>query len=208
MRESSITGNFGDDFGGGLATYGNTDMVNSTVAHNRTNYEGGGIAVGSFPDIEGGCLGCQFLRGTLHVLNSTIVDNHAISEDGGGISVGPFSAAVTLENTILALNTIGPSGQGPECWGAVTSLGNNLIGDPSGCGVALLGSDLTGDPGLGDFSDDGTPGNGHFPLLPTSQAIGAGNDAACRKKTSSESLGWVRATSGLFAQAAGFRRDH
>ena len=61
----------------------------------------------------------------------------------------------------------------------VTSLGNNLIGDPTGCTITLLPSDLTGDPGFGPFTDNGRPGNGHFPLLPTSQAIDAGNDAVC-----------------------------
>jgi hypothetical protein len=61
----------------------------------------------------------------------------------------------------------------------VNSLGTNLIGDPTGCAITLLPTDLTGDPGLGDFTDDGTPGNGHFPLLPGSPAIDAGNDAFC-----------------------------
>ena len=61
----------------------------------------------------------------------------------------------------------------------VTSLGHNLIGDPTGCTITLQRSDLTGDPGLDAFTDDATPGNGHFPLLPTSQAIDAGNTAVC-----------------------------
>ena len=43
----------------------------------------------------------------------------------------------------------------------------------------MAASDLTGDPGLGDFRDDGTPGRGHFPLLPASRAIEAGDDATC-----------------------------
>ena len=64
----------------------------------------------------------------------------------------------------------------------VTSLGHNLIGDPTGCTITLQRSDLTGDPGLDAFTDDATPGNGHFPLLPTSQAIDAGSDAVCPRK--------------------------
>jgi hypothetical protein len=32
---------------------------------------------------------------------------------------------------------------------------------------------------LDAFTDDGRPGHGHFPLLPTSQAIDMGNDAVC-----------------------------
>ena len=86
-----------------------------------------------------------------------------------------------LLNTILARNTAlaGPPGRPPDCSATVTSLGTNLIGDPTGCTITLQPSDLTGDPGLDTFTDDGTPGNGHFPLLPTSQAIDTGNTAAC-----------------------------
>ena len=65
------------------------------------------------------------------------------------------------------------------CSSTVTSLGWNLIADPTHCPIALQPTDLTGDPGLDTFTDDGTPGNGHFPLLPSSQAIDAGNSPAC-----------------------------
>jgi hypothetical protein len=106
------------------------------------------------------------------ITNSTIADNSAIA--GGGIVGG-----AVMVNTILARNT-DRSGIGPDCMvGTITSLGTNLIGDPTGCTITLRASDLTGDPGLGAFTDNGTPGNGHFPLLPTSQAIDAGNDAFC-----------------------------
>ena len=84
---------------------------------------------------------------------------------------------VVLINTVLA-----PNLEGPDCSGPVTSQGNNLIGDPTGCSITLLPSDLTGDPGLDAFTDNDTPGNGHFPLLPTSQAIDVGNDAECPRR--------------------------
>ena len=61
----------------------------------------------------------------------------------------------------------------------ITSLGNNIIGDPTGCDITLLPNDLTGDPGLDAFTDNGTPGNGHFPLLETSRAIDAVNNEVC-----------------------------
>jgi hypothetical protein len=64
----------------------------------------------------------------------------------------------------------------------VTSLGNNLIGDTTNCIITLQAGDLTGDPGLDAFTDDGTPGNGHYPLLAASQAIDAGNDEVCPKR--------------------------
>src|SRR5262245_33084436 len=71
------------------------------------------------------------------------------------------------------------SEESDDCVGGVISLGTNLIGHPTECPLGLQASDLTGDPGLDAFTDDGMPGNGHFPLLSTSQAINKGNDAAC-----------------------------
>ena len=89
------------------------------------------------------------------------------------------SGTVLLANTILARNTNASGTDSPDCSGTITSLANNLIGDPTGCTITLQPSDLTGDPGFGPFTDNGRPGNGHFPLLSTSQAKDAGNDALC-----------------------------
>jgi hypothetical protein len=55
----------------------------------------------------------------------------------------------------------------------------------------LAAGDRTGDPGLGDFTDDGTPGQGYLPLLPTSRAIDAGDPAAC---PATDQLGQLRLT--------------
>jgi hypothetical protein len=111
------------------------------------------------------------------VLNSTIAGNVA-GLPGGGLNNG--AGTVQLQNTLLARNTAyTDSGTGADCAGVVTSLGDNLLGDPTGCTMTLLATDLTGDPGLDAFTDHGTPGNGHFPLLPESPAIDAGHDAAC-----------------------------
>jgi hypothetical protein len=68
-------------------------------------------------------------------------------------------------------------------------LGTNLIGDPTGCPITLQASDLTGDPGLAPYRDNGRPGNGHFPLLKTSQARDAGNKAECPR---TDQLGRLR----------------
>src|SRR5205823_13402126 len=117
--------------------------------------------------------------GVIIITNTTIADNKSFAR-GGGIANDQFSTGgvVVLLNTVLVRNL----GQAPDCSVSVTSRGNNLIGDPTGCTITLQPSDLTGDPGLGAFTDNGTPGNGHFPLLPTSQAIDAGDDTVCPKK--------------------------
>ena len=104
---------------------------------------------------------------------------------GGGLA--NFNGTVILLNTILALNTVDSGstpgrGLGPDCFGVVTSQGNNLIGDMTDCTITLRPSDLTGDPGLDTFMNNGRPGKRHFPLLPTSQAIDAGSDAVCPRR--------------------------
>ena len=58
------------------------------------------------------------------------------------------------------------------------SLGNNIIGDPSGCNIAFQPTDLFGDPELGEFVYDG-PGRGFFPLLADSPAIDSAAPDAC-----------------------------
>jgi hypothetical protein len=96
-----------------------------------------------------------------------------------------FSAALSGNETTFAQNTIISHPEdipATDCAGPIVSLGNNLISDPAGCDITLQPSDHTGDPGLDSFVDNGSPGNGHFTLLKTSQAIDAGNDAACPKR--------------------------
>jgi hypothetical protein len=138
-------------------------ITNSTVATNRGDFDGGGIV--SF-------------GGTVAITNSTIADNVTQDDRGGGIAGG----LVTLQNTIVARNRQIPRGAPPQsgdCFGSITSLGNNLIGETMGCAITLQLSDLTGDSGLASFTDNGAPGKGHLPLLPTSRAIDSGNSAGC-----------------------------
>ena len=141
-------------------------LTNTTVAQNGGNGQGGA--------------GIANFAGVAVLQSTTVAENQEISGAGtGGIS-NSDSGTVLLQNTIIARNEtrFGPS----DCSGLVTSLGNNLIGDPTRCTITLQTSDLTGDPGLDTFTDNGRPGNGHFPLLSTSQAIDAGNDDVCFRR--------------------------
>jgi hypothetical protein len=116
--------------------------------------------------------------GRLSLINCTFAENTAkFASPNNSLLSGLTNATTILQNTILA-----HTGSGRTCTGAVTSLGNNLISDPTGCTIALQPGDLTGDAGLDAFADNGQPGNTHFPLLSTSQAIDAGNDDACPSK--------------------------
>ena len=145
-------------------------VVNTTFANNvlKGTSSGRGIAI---HNVSGGAF----------LLNNTVVDNNAELPSGIDSALLTGSSATTvLLNTIVAGNTNNPLTQ--DCSGPTTSQGNNLIGSLTGCISVLQPSDLTGDPGLGTFADNGTPGNGHFPLLGTSRAINAGNGIACPHK--------------------------
>jgi hypothetical protein len=153
---STIADNIATDGSGGGVFSSSTAVaiVNSTIAGNFTNFGGGGLAGG------GGIL-----------LNTTIARND-IPVGGEALFA---SSALAVYNTIVSGRPI--LGH-PACFGQVTSLGNNLFSD-STCAVTLLSDDLTGDPRLGDFTDDGTPGHGFLPLLRRSPALNAGDAGAC-----------------------------
>lgn len=169
--ESAIINNFALGIvgqGGAIHNQGTpATVVNTTIAGNSAS-----------GPVFGGAGGGISNAGTLTILNSTIVCNSALGGGaifgGGGLS---NSGATTVQNTILALNA--NANEPDDCSGPVTSLDHNLIGDPTGCAITLGPNDLSGDPGLGDLTDDGSPGNGHFPLLANSQARDRGNPAAC-----------------------------
>jgi hypothetical protein len=171
ITESTIDHNnagSGGGAGGGLANFGGTLVITNTTIAANTDIVGFGALGGGLANVNGIVL----------LTDSTLAENIAGNPLGGGAG-GLFNegtGTVLLQNTIIARNS---APTGPDCSGPVTSLGTNLIGDPTGCTITLQSSDLTGDPGLDTFTDNGRPGNGHFPLLPTSQAIDAGNDAVC-----------------------------
>jgi hypothetical protein len=171
ITDSTFVNNHGTG-GGGLVNRGTLTITNTTFNANTASDGAGGVTNG----------------GILTLINSTIADNRVFRPDTGSGLDNFGSGIVWVVNTILAGNTRQPPGASTssrvpaDCQGPVTSLGHNLIGEPTGCTITLQPSDLTGDPGLGPFTDNGRPGNGHFPLLPTSQAIDAGDDAACPRR--------------------------
>jgi hypothetical protein len=114
IANSSFVNNVGQ--GGGIFNGGTMTIANSTVAEN-----GGRL------DSPGGILN----GGTLLLQNTTVAENTGgILEGTGGIQSGPN---LLLQNTIIARNkTLRPLFTGPDCEGTIISLGNNLIGDPTG----------------------------------------------------------------------------
>jgi len=173
-------------YGGGISHGGTLTITDSTLSGNMAD-SGGGISVVGYSSLtiansmlsgnvadSGG--GISLFKSSLQITNGTVSDNVANS----GRGIGGATASVTMQNTILARNSVPPTGVGPDCAAVfMTSQGHNLLGEPTGCDISLAASDLMGDPGLSAFVDDATPGRGHFPLLPASRAIEAGDDATC-----------------------------
>lgn len=165
--------------GGGIVNVGGfVEIINTTVAGNR----GGGAFQGSAGAGVANCCG-----GLTFIINSTIRENEAFGFSNFGIpGAGIVNQGGTLQiqNTIVAGNTVLSFTAGPDCFGDITSVGNNLFGDLSGCDVNLQPTDLTGDPGLGPLvaAEDGPPGEAFYPVLPESVLINRANPAACAEK--------------------------
>jgi len=192
VENSSFTENRAG-FGGGAAGIANDGgvvvVINTTFTGNTAR--GGATAIANF--------------GNLLLVNSTLAQNGARVGNSFGPALSAGASATTLvQNTIIAENTsLQPTGAIPlDCAGPVSSLGNNLIGDVTGCGIILQPSDVTGDPGLEPFTDNGKPGNGHFPLLATSQAINAGKRCrmSCHRSDRATANGKMRSRSDHFPQ--------
>ena len=96
---------------------------------------------------------------SLTVINSTVSENF--------VGIDSTLSSFTLSNSILANNV------GLDCHtlGAANSSGGNLVEDGS-CGIPGA---LSGDPMLGGL----TASPAHFPLLPGSPAIDAGDNSLC-----------------------------
>jgi hypothetical protein len=183
IRNSSVIFNAGDccnPGGGVLNVGGSVEIVNSTIAKNTAGEGGAGVAN---------------FGGQVSITNSTIRENQtsgSFSFGGGGL--WNDSGTLRVQNTIIAGNINNASfARGADCLGAITSVGNNLVGDPGGCGIGLQPSDLTGDPGLGALVGTGEndlPGKAFYPVLGGSAVTDKGNPNACLQ---TDQLGNLRA---------------
>ena len=145
---TTVSGN--DDSVGpctGICTVSAMRLTNVTVSGNSAAGEGAGIDV---------------LKGAATLNNVTVSRNHADADNTGGGNGGGIlvksdpSASLALQNSIVAGNTVGSTGSGPDCSGTLTSHGHNLIGDTSGCTIATTGSDIVGvSPLLAPLRDNG-----------------------------------------------------
>ncbi len=183
ISTSTISGNVARD-GGAIAflvtgpgsSLSPLSVLNSTISGNVANRNGGGIWTASV--VNGN--------------NDTIAFNKADDDrDGNGSGGGVFfsSGSMTFANSIIGANVDrSPVSQTPDCLGALTSNGFNLIQNTVGCAIqGVTTGNITGrDPRLAPLQDNGGPAPTHA-LLSTlsltsspSPAIEAGAPAATK----------------------------
>ena len=157
--------------GGGIHLQSATlNLVNTTVSGNLSYKSGGGLAVDS---------------GAAWLYNVTIANNIANSdavgttEFGGGVYKN--TGSLTFRNSILSgnlhLNQAAPPSF-EECFGGITSAGNNIVTFVNGAICTISGSYAAVDASLGPLQDNGGPTLTHA-LLDNSLAIDKGNPDGC-----------------------------
>jgi len=181
VTDSAIIQNMGfaeAGFGGGISNNGRMRVVNTTIADNSTASGGGGIF--NFTDLT--------LQGVTIANNISLNQRSSATEcalpegadlpecDIGGGGVGTDEAATThMADSVIASNV-----SGGNCYGVIVSAGHNAIGSDSSCTLDPAhgaAHDLPSvDPRLGPLSDNGQPGNAHYPLLPDSPLIDAAGE--------------------------------
>lgn len=169
IKASTISGNQAG-VGGGLSLDGLNnpgaedepvaDVINSTVAGNRSSNTGGGISA---------------LNGaTVRLDNSTVAYNSANIQGSGGSGGGlsqSGTASFEFADSILAANTVGAGGSNPQCVGTFPANGGaNLIANLSGDSCSIFGT-IVGDALIGPLAKNGGPTK-TIALLAGSQAIG------------------------------------
>ncbi|MBF8284782.1 MAG: hypothetical protein HW378_3697, partial [Anaerolineales bacterium] len=177
VTNTTLTGNKSGVWGGGIKNLGTLNLINVTISGNSSKQDGGGL---------------YNYSGTATLTNVTIANNIADSDangsgNGGGIAVRSGSV-VNIKNTLIAGNLDKSSStKHPDCYGVLTSQGNNLVGiKTSGCSGVTNGvnGDQAGttsnpiDPKLGSLQNNGGPTFTHA-LGTGSPAIDAGTNTGC-----------------------------
>ncbi len=190
INTSTISGNTasaadgGTGNGGGIGTTGNNgtiNITNSTISGNRADVNGGGAYLVTPTNGP---------TGNATLTNVTIANNTADNDNNGSGTGGGFAqdlAAVTLRNTVVALNFNSTAATRDDISGALVAASSyNLIGDGTGSSgitngvnnnqVGSGGSPIN--PLLGALANNGGPTETHA-LLGGSPAINTANNATC-----------------------------
>lgn len=167
LRNTTISGNTssGTGIAGAFQANGTVTITNSTISGN------------SAPSGTGG--GVYYNGSSLIMTNTTIVNNSS-SVGGGGLHRTGTNPTANVRNSIIANNNGAAST--PDAFGAITSQGNNIVGNV-GTSTGWVMSDLQNvNPQLGGLAANGGLGQTHLPLT-ESPALDAGQncvvDSSC-----------------------------
>jgi len=139
VRRSLIQGNQADNGdGGGIQTWSSaaqTTVENSTFDGNTAT--------------DGGAISCKYI-GSASLVGVTVTGN------SGSLGGGIYCPDAELEGSIVYRNS---AASGPDIWGAVESLGYNLIGSTTGATIngSTTGNLIGVDPLFGPLADNGGP---------------------------------------------------
>jgi hypothetical protein len=193
---STITANTADDgqtsggWGGGAYVRGGALIVASTIDNNSGSYgsallvEGAGIILNTTisENTSNTCCAVDAFGASLTMANSTVAFNVATADLGyGAVYFKGLSAnsPLTLQSTIIAKNTAGPSHVEKDLYVAsghgVLSGANNLVMQTNILVPPPTVITVTSDPKLGPLQFNGGPTRTRA-LLPGSPALAKGND--------------------------------
>jgi CSLREA domain-containing protein len=166
-------------YGGGIASFGTLTVQYSAILNNRSNDDGGGIAVlgggkaiitnstiaqnisASVPGVGGG----MFVQGDATITNVTVAENQA--DEFGGLFI--LEGTIVATNSIIANNVSLTDGFGENCSPLSAGSSNNIEFPGTECGASALDAD----PLLGSFATS------LYPLQTGSPAIDGGDSAFC-----------------------------
>jgi hypothetical protein len=202
---NNTAGSFGPNFptgnGGGISSYGNLTITDSTISGNQGYLSGGGIQNGGTLTIDSSTVSGNGasgqhdgqpwgrgggISGSLTITNSTLSGNYAALAgggiDGGGTITnstisGNNGGGISVIGTLEIGNTVLKAAGGANIsnhGGTVISHGYNLSSDDGGGYLTGPGDQINTDPLLGLLQDNGGPTATHA-LLPDSPAIDAGD---------------------------------
>ncbi|HVO46967.1 MAG TPA: choice-of-anchor Q domain-containing protein [Steroidobacteraceae bacterium] len=183
LLDSAVVGNFenGLGYGGGIYNASEMHIENSTIAGNTTATSGGGIANFGDLTLQGVTVVDSVAEGSgRNDLSGPPFPPTCIFPDGdcttGGCGIWSDAGTVRIADTLIAGN------QRDDYLGVLLTEGHNALGSSADCTLQPAphsgheaDTDLTNlDPMIGALTDNGKPGNPHFPLLPDSPLIDAG----------------------------------
>jgi CSLREA domain-containing protein len=169
------------------------NFINTTISGNATNGNGGGVFLEQ--PAASGSFTANFNFSTI-ANNTANIDNIGVG-NGGGI-FRSTAGTLNLKNSVVADNSVGTGGTGPDISGTVNSQDYNHIEDLAGATITgTTTNNSTGDAQLGPLANNGGPTMTHLPAdaSPVVNAIPDGtNDCGTVVKT--DQRGIERPSSG------------